>query len=66
MTGSDASPSHHGASMPPATWLAASRHRGVVALVDGDVEAGLRQRERLPCAGDAGADDVGVRDIAYR
>jgi len=23
-------------------------------------------RERLPRAGDAGADDVGVRDIAYR
>ena len=52
------------------------RHGCVVALVDGDVEAGLRQRERLPRAGDAGADDVGGRnwargemggrDIAYR
>ena len=33
------------------------RHRGVTALVQSDGVAGLREQQRLPCAGNAGADD---------
>ena len=32
------------------------RHRGVAALMQRDVVAGLREQQRLPCAGNAGAD----------
>ena len=57
MMGSDASASHHGASMPPAQWLVELHHRGVAALMQRDVAAGLREQQRLPCAGNACADD---------
>ena len=57
MTGSATSLSQHGASMPPAQWLVESIMRGVAALVQRDVVAGLREQQRLPRAGNACADD---------
>ena len=57
MTGSATSLSHQGASMPPAQWLVESVIACVTALVQGDVVAGLREQQRLPGAGNAGADD---------
>jgi len=43
--------------MPPAQWLVASIMAGVAALMQRDVVAGLRKQQRLPCAGNACADD---------
>ena len=57
ITGSEASASHHGASMPPAQWLVDERHLGVTALIQRDGMAGLREQQRLPGAGNARADD---------
>ena len=55
--GSEVSASHHGASMPPAQWLVDSVIVGVTALVQRDGVAGLCEQQRLPCAGNARADD---------
>ena len=57
ITGSEVSASHQGASMPPAQWLVESVIVGVAALVQRDGMAGLREQQRLPCAGNARADD---------
>ena len=57
MTGSEASLSQQGASMPPAQWLVECIIACVAALVQRDVVAGLREQQRLPRAGNAGADD---------
>ena len=57
ITGSEVSASHQGASMPPAQWLVRKRHIGVTALIQSDGVAGLREQQRLPCAGNARADD---------
>ncbi len=57
ITGSEASrlaPRRQHAAGPMAGGL---RHRGVTALVQGDVVAGLREQQRLPGAGNACADD---------
>ncbi len=57
ITGSEASASHHGASMPPAQWLVDCVIASLAALMQRDGVAGLREQQRLPRAGNAGADD---------